>query len=60
MKVVLIIANSADPDEMQHYAAFHLGLHCLPKYPFRVFKDAKVPHEHHCFVVLEQDTLILA
>ena len=25
--------NSADPDEMQH-AAFHLGLHCLQKYPF--------------------------
>ena len=21
--------NSADPDEMQHYTAFHLGLHCL-------------------------------
>ena len=21
--------NSVDPDEMQHYAAFHLGLHCL-------------------------------
>ena len=31
----LISANSADPDEMQHYAAFHLGLHCLPKYLFR-------------------------
>ena len=29
--------NSADPDEMQHSAAFHLGLHCLPKYPFRDF-----------------------
>ena len=28
LKVVLILANSADPDEMQHYAAFHLGLHC--------------------------------
>ena len=27
---VLIIANSADPDEIQYYAAFHLGLHCLP------------------------------
>ena len=27
LKVVLILANSADPDEMQ--AAFHLGLHCL-------------------------------
>ena len=25
----------ADPDEMPHYAIFHLGLHCLPKYPFR-------------------------
>ena len=22
-------ANNEDPDEMQHYAAFHLGLHCL-------------------------------
>ena len=22
---------------MPHYAAFHLGLHCLPKYPFRGF-----------------------
>ena len=31
LKVVLILANSTDPDEMQHYAAFHLGLHCLPK-----------------------------
>ena len=28
LKIGLIIANSADPDEMQHYAAFHLGLHC--------------------------------
>ena len=38
LKVVLILANSADPDEMQHYAAFHLGLHCLPKYSFRGFQ----------------------
>ena len=28
--VVLISANSNDPDEMQYYAAFYLGLHCLP------------------------------
>ena len=28
LKVVLILANCADPDEMQHYAAFHLGIHC--------------------------------
>ena len=26
---------SIDPDEMQHYAAFHQGLHCLQKYRFR-------------------------
>ena len=38
LKVVLILANSADPDEMQHYATFHLGLHCLPKYSFRGFQ----------------------
>ena len=32
-----VLANSADPDEMPHYAAFHLGLHCLPKYQFKEF-----------------------
>ena len=30
-----MLANSADPDELQHYAAFHLGLHCLSKYLIR-------------------------
>ena len=29
MKVVLILAISADPDEMQHYAAFYLGPHSI-------------------------------
>ena len=33
--------DSADPDEMQHNAAFHLGLHCLQKYPFRVFPNTR-------------------
>ena len=28
----IILANSADPDEMPLNAAFHLGLHCLPNY----------------------------
>ena len=32
LKIVLILANSANSDEMQHFAAFHLGLHCWPKY----------------------------
>ena len=30
----IYLSNSAGPDEMLHFAAFHLGLHCLPKYPF--------------------------
>ena len=37
MKVVLILSFSADPDEMQHDTAFHLGLHCLQKYQLRGF-----------------------
>ena len=32
LKIVFILANSADPDEMPPYSAFHLGLHFLPKY----------------------------
>ena len=34
LKFGFILANIADPDEMLHHAAFHLGLHCLSKYPF--------------------------
>ena len=34
-------ANSEDPDEMQHDAAFHLGLHCLQKYSFRGLMNTK-------------------
>ena len=41
LKVVFILANTADPDEMQHNAAFHLGLHCLLKYQFRGFQYTK-------------------
>ena len=26
------LAKSEDPDEMQHKAAFHLGLHCVLRY----------------------------
>ena len=41
LKVVLILADNADPDEMQHHAAFHLGLHCFSKYLFRRFQYTK-------------------
>ena len=34
LSLKIILANSVDPDEMLPYAAFHFGLHCLPKYAF--------------------------
>ena len=34
-EIVFVLANSVDPDEMLHYAAFHLGLHYLPRYTLR-------------------------
>ena len=36
-----VLADSADPDEMSHYVAFHLGLQRLPKYPFLGFRSSK-------------------
>ena len=41
LKVVFILANSADTDEMQHHAVFYLSLHCLPKNPIRGFLFTK-------------------
>ena len=32
--MTFIQANSSDLDETPRSVAFHLGLHCLPKYPF--------------------------
>ena len=37
LKIVFFLANSADPDEMPPYAAFHRSLHCLPKYMYLFF-----------------------
>ena len=35
LKIFSAFANSVDPDEIPHYALFHLFLHCLPKYAIR-------------------------
>ena len=40
-KIVFTFTNSVDPDKMQHYTAFYLGLHCLQKYMFRGFRNIK-------------------
>ena len=41
LTISFTFTNSVDPVEMQHYAAFQLGLHCMQKYPFRGFKHTK-------------------
>ena len=41
LNIVLTFKNSVDPNEMQHYAEFHLFLHCLQKYSFRGFPITK-------------------
>ena len=54
LKVILILANSADPDEMQHYAAFHLCLQFakVPVCPFALC-EVSIPTEsilgHLCY-----------
>ena len=39
--IFFTFTNSVDPDEMQHFAAFHLSLHYLQKYLFRGFPNIK-------------------
>ena len=39
--IIFTVTNSEDPDEMLHYAAFHLRLHCLAEYSFRGFQYTK-------------------
>ena len=35
LRIVFSLTNSVDLDEILYYAAFHLGLNCWSKYPFR-------------------------
>ena len=41
LKIFFTCTKCVDPDEMQHYAAFHLSLHSLQKYSFRGFPNTK-------------------
>ena len=41
LRIVFTLTNNVDSYEMQHNAAFHLGLHCLSKCPFRGFQYTK-------------------
>ena len=49
------LGNGVDPDEMLHFATFHLSLHCLLKYLFTGFqytKDVLLNHLSFCFDTL--------
>ena len=39
LRIVFILANRADHDEIWLLVAFHLGLYCLPKYLFTVIQS---------------------
>ena len=41
LRIVILLANSADPNEMPHFASFHLCPYYLPKFPFRGFPYTK-------------------
>ena len=41
LKIFFTFTNNVDPDEMQHYVAFHLALHC-----FRGFLNTKGSHQN--------------
>ena len=36
-----VVSNRAENDEMPHFMAFNLGLHCLQKYLFSSFYSTK-------------------
>ena len=48
--MIIFLSNSADHDEIHHNAAFHLGLHCLPKYPFRGFPFTESLRSYKAFI----------
>ena len=42
LKIACIQSNSEDLDEMLHFVAINLVLHCLPKYPLGVYNIQRV------------------
>ena len=46
LKIFFTFTNIVDPDEMQHYAAFYLGLQCLQSYCLGVSRIQMVNKEN--------------
>ena len=72
LKIVFVLANSVDPDEMLHYLAFHLGFHCLPKYELSCIAQlvmcltadpgvtSSIPTWSHTFVEIDHEKISTA
>ena len=43
VQIIFVLPKRGDPDEMLHYAAFHLELHCLPNTHLGV---SSIQHAH--------------
>ena len=50
LMIDFVLVNSADPDEMPHLAAFHLGPLCLQKHPLRLSRSTKGRSGRACFI----------
>ena len=59
MKTFYIVTSSVDPDEMQHFGAFHLGLHCLQKYLLWGFRYSKGWH-FQCHWWLKSSAIVIS
>ena len=49
LSIGFTLKNSLDPDETQHYTAFHLSIHCLPRYMIRGFIYTKGSNNAYSF-----------
>ena len=58
LEVVFIVPNGVDPDEMQHYAAFNLDLHCSAKNPFSISSIQRV-HDQNVLYGKAHENLVL-
>ena len=47
------LTNSKDPDEMQHNAAFHQGLHCLQKVKNIFLQENTIFFENYNLITLD-------
>ena len=47
LKIVFILVNSVDPDEMPPFVAFYLGRPCLLKYLFAVIQNEIVNKQEY-------------